>query len=101
MWRHQNKHLGDDVPEKSTRLVPRPLVQAQSQFEAEDICETLRAAGIKCGWRNEVDPNQFMGVGGLADVETRFEVYVDELQIGDAQQVLSERNSGGSGEQAS
>ena len=87
MTRGRTDHPEGAENDEGRQLVPRPLVQATSQFEAEQICERLRAAGIKCGWRDEVEPTSYTW-GGLSGLDDRFEVYVDELDLESARQAL-------------
>jgi hypothetical protein len=90
MWPRQKEDSdSDDHPQRTHRADPQPLTRARSQFEAEGICERLRAVGIKCNWLEEIDPSKPFLLGTMSASEMRFEVYVDSADLDRAQQSLS------------
>jgi hypothetical protein len=63
-------------------------MQVQSESEGDDICERLRAAGIRCAVEPLPDPNANRAIlGGMApDVLT---VLVEESDLDKAREVLA------------
>jgi hypothetical protein len=66
---------------------PAPLMQVRSPVEGDEVCERLRAAGIKCAVEPLPDANSFSSIwGGLAP--TVLTVLVDEPDMDKARAVI-------------
>jgi hypothetical protein len=69
---------------------PRPLMHVRDETEGDDVCERLRAAGIKCAVQPLPDVNSLAGMwGGLA--KTVLTVLVHESDLDKARAVLAPR----------
>ena len=71
-----------------------PIIEARHQEEADEICEQLRAAGIKCGAALMPDRNSTTAwLGSLGPGADKLYVFVHESDVERARVVLAERLS--------
>ena len=71
---------------------PGPLVHVGTEHEGDEICERLRAAGIKCAVEPMPDPNSLSGIWG-GQAPTVLTVLVNESDMDDARAVVAKYES--------
>jgi len=68
---------------------PCKLMQVRDEIEGDDVCEQLRAAGIKCAVEPLTDANSFASIWAL-QAPTVLMVLVNESDLDKARGVLRE-----------
>jgi hypothetical protein len=70
----------------------RPLMEVRDEDEGEEVCEWLRAVGIKCNYETVPDPNTVLGFGGAPYVDC-IQVFIRESDMDRARAVVAEHQS--------
>lgn len=71
---------------------PRPVLNARDWEEADEVCEQLRAAGIKCGAADVPNVNSATAwLTSWARPSTELKVFVDAADLERAREVLADR----------
>lgn len=72
--------------------LPCRFMEVRDEAEGEDVCERLRAAGVKCAVEQLPDPNSFNAIWDIP-APTVLIVLVNDQDVEKARAVISKRNA--------